>query len=1100
MPATCERDLLHNPADPLVAPPSLGAMSQTNGNPVPPDEATIATSPAPRAQLRASGIRAGSPDIRTKSGPPSNGKDLKGTSVPRPSPDEAFRLARIAAREQWLDRREQDLLSTRRELDTSRQELHAYRAALDSQQAELNRQRDLLARKLRSRSSKLKRLRDAFRARHAANQAAIAQQLADLNLQREQIVKRELEIQQGADALEREQLQLQLRHEELQEQERTVEQERADLLAQSSGLATLGQELEQAQETLQAEREQLLQQREHLAQASAMLEQQFAQRHQSLEAEFESRHEALEAQVQQQFHALEARSRALTDAEQASRQEASRLDAWRSDLQQQVDAAQQRAAELDRTAQGLLLEQAALSDAQRSLEAREHALEQRHKDLEAALEDLASARDELYHKQKQVEGLEAEARQAAASLEVERLEATQLREQLQQQLSEAVQERQEFDRHAREARLAISSEARRLVRTPRAATAAGPVRWAARAIGIGLTAGAACAAIAWSLTLPKPEAHAVVRLKNISRPFPVAAAEHAAALGDPALADQWLSDPADAQQWSGLLKQDRVRVLADPVESAIRIALRDYEPGQPALLQKVAENYVQRQQSTERLRDLPAAFTLLDQVAHRIRTQQTRLSSETARVAAELSADDSPLAWEAARSRLDDLLNQQQSAVSSLADARDRLSSVLAITHPRGEVSQDALNAALQQDEIYQQDAAELEFVVRGYRDELLRAIDAAPEVIARYRTVLQPLRDELRQQLALRPSVQVARALEASMGDVDACAESTDRYFRAWTDAAARLPAEASAVVAARLIATFDEASEAARRLTRAGETLSQSLNRRWEALEALGDGGTREVVTLNTVRSAINSFSTAVLVLRRDLSSLDREQNFELDALDRQVRSLQQRRDERPQAVLARLQAEADQQAAEEHARQVDALRSRVEELAARREMLAVAVVEQISDVRLAHERALQRRSTELEQSIRTAHADRIAQELRQIEADLALARADASTNQADQLIAGSLQTEETQDARRPVWVASAGASGFSVAWLACAALMARVPRRAGPRQALLARLAREDAAEPEGSSYEDTAAAAAHEEPRRRGDAPAGDRDPARPVSQE
>lgn len=962
------------------------------------------------------------------------------------------RSAKIVAREQWLDRREQDQAEVQRELQRERTELGAHAAQLADRGVELDRRRRELRAVVRARGRRVRSLRDEFRARHMSNRAALAQQLEQIARERQALEESAAGVEHIREELEREGLQLHLRGEALEQNERALDGERAEVLGQASDLARLGQELEHGRAALQHREAALQQQRAQLSTRTQELDS-LSQRQR---ADAERLVETKRGLAQRTYEAAQRKQ-----------------DFERTVAEQEADLAQARG-DLNHQQQALAESRAALADDRSALHAR---LEQ----LQAAEEELRQQRDELFDLRKQVEGREAEARQAAAALEMERLDAEQIRTQLQRTLADAAREREEFENGAKEARRAIAIEARRLSRSQRSVTsqsaAAPPRQWFARSVLLGGLSGAVTGVGVWFLSPTALESRAVLQLAPTVRPFAVAAAEHVAALGNPENADQILPEPGQASRWAALLRQDAVRIQPAPLVREIRMSGDAREtPDLALILRAVAEGYLQCQQRTSTLRELPAAFSALDAIAQRITREREQTAIRMAEIEQRIAVDDGPQQAAAGRARLHALRQEQGELVHDLHSARVRLAALSEVTRPRGDVPASVLESALREDEVLQQDAGELAATVVGYRDELVHALEGAPAAMSHFLAKIPQLRDALRQQLASRPAADLARALEASLTEVDACLENSERWVTAWRSAVAHIPSGANADTAAALLAAYDTASDSARRLRRAGESLSQSLSKRWDALEALGGGATREVVTLNLVRSALNGFSSEVLRLGRDLGALDREQNFQLDALDRQVRSLQQRLVERPPAILARLQAEADELAAETRARQVDGLRQEVERLAVRREELAAALIEQMELSNVAERRSNERSTLELAQAGLRSQTARLDDELGRLKADLHAARRTVENERADELTILDVRTEERVEPQRAMRAAVAGLGGFGLAWLACLLMVARVPAAGGRRQAILARMAREADVETDEKPYEVAAAAAA------------------------
>lgn len=923
------------------------------------------------------------------------------------------RRADTIEREQLLDHREQDLELLRRELQQEQEELQAARETLQAKVRELRAQRSAERQTLQRR---LQTVRDY----QTELEQRFAEQRIVLENQRQALENREADLAPMTAEIEHRYAQAQQKQAQLDELER-------DLQACVAAAEQEQQLLESQSRELEGLREQLARERARIdADAGAI--------------------RARQAEIERAAAGLGQR-----DA-QLERRSAELAERWR-----EYDASRQ-AMELEEIR--LAEHSSTLSMREEELAAQRAAVDEMQAQCRQRERDLDHQRDELYELRRAVESREAEARQAAAALEIERSQVEALRMQLDQATGEFTRDHSDAQRELKAAQRIVAIEARRLQHAPMAVTG-GPVRWVGRGLFVAGLLGAIAGGATWWLRAPEPYWLARIMICPARQPFEEAAAGHLAALRDPAWTTESWPDAGLAESWRRLMSQGRIRLSAAAEANSIDIqAPKERSAATAALLAQACAAYVQHYRAVTMTRALPPSCQSLQGALNKLRIERDDLNVRLANLNRQLA--ESQTEPEVARPSLRRLQDEQSAVLAALRRARGILESLTIETEPRGVVKEDLLLDAVRNDPTIQQDTSELALTAEQYHAELIEALRAPVQPGSALASRVRDSQRLLQEQLALSPPADVARAIEASVGDVSEYATRVDEFNTQWAAYSAKSGGWGPKDPAAPLLTLFDESAELARKTQRSGQELLRNLRSRLDSLRDLGGGSTREVVVLNAVHAEAQAMAVAVNEFAAALQSTDLGQNFELDALDRQMRSLQRRLVERPEAIRAELQAEADQRARERNAQELASARQEFERQTQRRDELAAALIDGIEAEQKASESRLRRAALVSEHDDLAAAAARRQGEIAALQLDLDAARREITDVPLDDLaVMGVEPAPVDPDGARPRLI-TALRSGFVTAGgvlLTCLLMAAGRPGTGARRRAALARIAARD-----------------------------------------
>ena len=725
------------------------------------------------------------------------------------------------------------------------------------------------------------------------------------------------------------------------------------------------------------------------------------------------------------------------------------LDQRRADLEQSI-------VEFERRVAGYADRERAMQAAEGEIAHRRRLIEEHEQRLRQVEGELDRHRDELYELGKAVESREASARQAAAALEIERHQTLELRNRLEQAASEIDRKRFEVEQRFAETHSLLASEARELQRAAGSVVSA-PTSWLRRSVALGALAAAVVGPLYWLFDRPTTRTTARLSICGDSKPFHISAGEQIAAFQEADAIGPAFADLSQLQAWQNWIDAGRLTITTNPGAQAIELALDAVNPAEARrVLDAACRARIAAHEEAGVLTELPFAYRLLDARAANLRDEERQATQRSGSLRERLAATPE-VDTAAAVTGLDELRAEQTRTVDELTRARARFSALTAETYPRGLVPAGAVEKELAGDEMFQQDSSELSTVAIQYRAELLGAVAGPIEPTAALGTALRSFRRVLGEQLALSPPESVARVLEDGVDLVETTTQRVEEFASSWRKLGPMLERIELPQAAVELLAQYDAAADSARKALRDSEESLGSVKKRLDELQSLGGGSTREVVVLAVVRGDFTSLIAALANFAEAIRNTDVATNFQLDALDRQMRSLQKRLAERPEAIRERLQIAADQMAQEQHAQEIAATREHVHTLEEQREAGAAKLIATMEQMQRDQTAALERARivAELEE-IESGHQRRV-QELSRLEADLHAARTAAAGVKPDVLaLAGPIEASVSNPGPRIMSAGLAALGAFGLTWLLCFMMVVRNPIRTSRNAGLVNELA--------------------------------------------
>jgi len=184
--------------------------------------------------------------------------------------------------------------------------------------------------------------------------------------------------------------------------------------------------------------------------------------------------------------------------------------------------------------------------------------------------------------------------------------------------------------------------------------------------------------------------------------------------------------------------------------------------------------------------------------------------------------------------------------------------------------------------------------------------------------------------------------------------------------------------------------------------------------------------------LRSDTRQFADALVLLREAARSLTFEDNFELDAQNRQMRGILARQNRRQEQVRQHLQADADRRAADAHARQLDAARSALRDVEDAREQQLIDLAARLADLQQLDERLTERRRVEVVAAAQADEAGRLERQLAQLDAELAELQRAATHPDRLRVVEETLRHEAIALQDRPLRALAAGVVAAGAVWL--------------------------------------------------------------------
>lgn len=948
------------------------------------------------------------------------------------------RAAEVAGRRLQLDEREQHLRSHEQEVERRREQL--------AEQA------DLIQRRLERHQQRLRQQRDTLRNRIRVvrgQETELARRIllarGEISGQRTDLERRQTELQARVARLEEAERSLAGRQAELDQRHRSDEAAAADIKARQ-------QELRDARARLEQQRRDLEKASRELAEGQAALVQR--------QREYDQRWQ----QTHGQQHELARQTEEL-----ASR---------RRMLQQEHAAVIERQQRLDQRERQLGERAAQLETEKRQLEEAQSELEQRRQDIEkmggraAALEQQAQhLQDEAAALRERAEAREAESRQAALSLEVEREKLESEAERLTQQRAALATSAQTIEaRHAeRERQLQRSREelvqlAQRLRSAERAGGGAGRYWWA-RSTAVALVASAL--AMAAVLAIDRPQFRAATSLQITTEADSAAAAlarHRNALLAAELLAKAGVPEEID-RGWRAACAEGRVSVsLAGDVPDeasagdsgrTLRLSLQVTDDDARRARQLAAAAcaaHADRLNAVVPEERLLVELEALTGWREELEQERRVVSVRHARDALALAACPDDSERDRCLAEADRLERSLAQTTAELQARRSTLATLVSVPLPRGALDPGRVDAAVEADTIHREDVEESRAVALRYRTELaismLLLVDpakSAQRTIAQYAATVSEQRE-------LAPPPAIGTVLEACAARLERADERLSEFLEHWQASIERVQALSVDRDVVRLVKQQGEASDEARRAADGLVELVDDLGRQIESLSADGEGSTREVVVGAVLRSDHAMLETAVESVLSAAGKMALSENFELDTQDRQLRGLCMRLEQRRASIEQGLQLEADREAQREHGARIERLRGEIQQLEERREQALIDLSAALRSRRSLDEAAQRRAALEQANAQSEARLAWLTARIDDLDRQLDAARRQGI--RPDRIEPGET-TGELLDTARYRNAGLAGGGAFIATWLVCLLMVARAPWQRRQAAAVAARI---------------------------------------------
>ncbi len=984
------------------------------------------------------------------------------------------RLGEIAQRELTLRAREEELDRRQRLLDeTSRQTVRAEfdgaHSRLEQISADLNRQ----AIELSSRWSQLERAERSVKEREQRLDEArqeLARTAEELSL-RSEAQRGELEQQRQALAGR-----IRVVREREGEFERRLQLARDDLVTRRAELEQLRGEVEDAQASLVANREQFSERQLQLDRAGLDLQRRGAEIEQSrveLAAERaeveERRREAQSAarEVEERRgkltsvqHELERRVRELRETKHDQSRQAEALQTRARLLEQDVEQHAARARQLDQREQQLSDRADALSaDGQRlkdlnaELEQRRATAEQVQAQAAEIERDALQQRDDALALREQVELREAESRQAALALEVERRQIEIDRGHVERAIASLQDDRQRTERQFDQARSALA-ERERTIRAAQRSFVAAPRLWWLRSAGIATVLGLASATAWLRWQTPIYRASAELAIDTVGGDAAAVAEQHRTRLFDARLLDGSLEKPQLVAAWRGAIDAGRARVTPVSGRAAVQIQLDDADAQRAAgALAAACEAYARRINEAPIDESLPAYVRVDMAWREQLETDRRQCVAQRGELDALLADLPAAETRAAALAEIEQMRGEHARIVRALGDGRSELVSLSSVEAPRGALDPADLEAALAADAVFQEDLKEQKATLVQLRTELAVGMLLMPDAAAAYVAAIAKFRTAVDEQRQLAPPPAAMALLEQTavlLREAGGPAEELAARWQKWIDDIDAMKTDPDVT---QLVALQSAVTEAARqRATAAGELVA-AIRATSDHAAASSEGTTREVVVFTIIRDETTGLESAAGALAEAAKGCDPATNFRLDAQMRQLRGLRTRLAQRRESLGQKMQLDADRTERQEFTQRLEQTRERVRSDEQRRDELVQELAARLDAMRELDEKVVLRADLAARAQRLDDDAARLATQIAQTDAKIAEAR--RAGPRPDRVVIASPAEARLHWAPQPREAALLGAAVFAATWVVCLLLIARNPVRRRREEEQLASL---------------------------------------------
>jgi hypothetical protein len=678
-----------------------------------------------------------------------------------------------------------------------------------------------------------------------------------------------------------------------------------------------------------------------------------------------------------------------------------RLERLRAEVAARELELTQRQTELERRRDELETRRTDVDSRDAALTATQSELTARHGELLARQTELLVRQSEIEERQASVQRLYDEAASVEARVREGQAEAAALREQLdarEAQLSHStLQVEVERDRlDAERARVEAEREELARLRAEAEQQKAAQVRvvaptirrrqrpwvWLIPPLVAGIAYLAARQASLQS-DLPRYRATASLDVQSPRVAAHAAIAEHLRELGDPKLIEGRLDNPAVAIAYRAARNDGRVLIESNSEHPAIDISVVAADPRQAATIATAMANAYSAyaaQLAPDRL-----AQPALEDWTHRRSAVEAELAEarsmhkESAERARQSAGFD---AWDKANEAFESAQTDFYTLSDRLGEERGKLAARRAQDSPRGEVTDEDLAAAVDSDVVLREDRLEFDSIAQQYQLELAVAMLPMLEPVGELRDGVRTLLAAAVEQRDLQPPQSVRAVLEQAVADLESFDAATATFNNNWTMLKLGLERLRPAAQADELMHANSEIAEAARVFAGAARDIVARMNQRVEEIAGKGDAGARAQVILSMLRGNLSNVADKSKAVVAAAASTDQEVNIKLDALDRKLRGVRGRIEDRTQLLKRSLQESADQNAKGERSRAITESEIKVRELERKREDLSEQLKQRLTTLRSLQGKTQDARVLLADVAVKERAVQRIEERLKELD----------------------------------------------------------------------------------------------------------------------
>lgn len=686
-------------------------------------------------------------------------------------------------------------------------------------------------------------------------------------------------------------------------------------------------------------------------------------------------------EVAQQQVRLERLRAEVAAREQELTQRQSELERRRDELETRRSDVDSRDAALTATQSELTARHGELLARQTELLVRQSEIEERQASVQRLYEEAASVEARVREGQSEAAALREQLDAREAELSHSTLQVEVERDRLDAERARVEAERDELTKLRAEAEQQKAAQARIVVPTIRRRQR----HWVW--LVPPLVAGAAYLVARQSSLLSDLPRHRATARLDVQSPrvaAPAAIAEHLRELGDPNLIDGRLDNPAVAAAYRAARNDGRVLIESNPERPAIDISVVAADPRQAAMLAAAMANAYSAyapQIAPERLAQ-PAsdAWTQRRSAVEAELAEARNVHQESAERARQSAGFD---AWDKANEAFERAQKDFYELSDRLGEERGKLAARRAQDSPRGEVTDEELGAAVDADAVLREDRLEFDSIAQQYQLELAVAMLPMLDPVSELRDGVRTLLAATVEQRDLQPPQSVRAVLEQAVADLESFDGATAAFNNNWSMLKLGVERLRPAAQADELMRVNAEIAEAARVFAGATRDIVARMNQRVEEIAGKGDAGARAQVILSMLRGNLSNVADKSKAVVAAAAATDQEVNIKLDALDRKLRGVRGRIEERTQLLKRSLQESADQNAVADRARAITESEIKVRELERKREDLSEQLKQRLTTLRSLQGKTQDARVLLADVAVKERAVQRIEERLRALDA---------------------------------------------------------------------------------------------------------------------